>query len=113
MSIIFLRWLILTPSKIYIRKKFTMTTAVHIIYVIYVFFIFLIFFVREMLSTYANESKLRSLIIKNILQNMSFFVFLIQLDLTYFVLGKCVVWRLFKKLDVLWFVLIFLFPGMD
>lgn len=78
-----------------------MTTAVHIIYVIYVFFIFFIFFVREMLSTYANESKLRSLIIKNILQNMSFFVFLIQLDLTYFVLGKCVVWRLFKKLDVL------------
>lgn len=78
-----------------------MTTAVHIIHVIYVFFFF-IFFVREMLSTYANKSKLRSLIIKkNILQNMSFFVFLIQLDLTYFVLGKCFVWRLFKKLDVL------------
>lgn len=67
------------------------------------------FLVREMLSTYANEIKLRTLFFLNFHQNMYSFVDLIYLYLTYFLIGECFI---LNNSTFYEFVLIFLLPGM-
>lgn len=116
MSIIFLQWFILTPSKIHIEKKSQTKShndyrASHHLCHWRTFFSFL---EREMPSTYANEIKLRTLFFFKFSPK---YVFLCRSNL--FVLDilfnrqMFCWWFILNNSTFYEFVLIFLFPGMD